>query len=473
VKGWHSRTFPDEWLSADNKGRIKEDRQPIRRSRPQPQLHIDVPYQQQGGYSLQTSPDIFQQRHRQDDFKYTQNGYVRQTSANTIDSRYRQDSLQYQQNDDVPQLPSPAAVDPPYQENIRQGQQGGYIPHMPPVSFHTTYKQDSPQDHYHDFVPQMSEDFYQLDEHFPGLSQNPIDFDNVEDTSRLDGDLSLSADDQQLNIQDNESARQLNPASQHQRSNPLQHSNHQSVPQLPADPLTIGSRNDRDYSTPNPQQLDCSFEGQHGTLKPSAKHYRTSSVFDNPTPPPQCPLPPAPMKFGVLHKGHNQTSWRPIGTNGSSVVKVNPDGFPTDHRRKRVKGQPGSESRDSIALYQLQLNVPNPVPQEGPASQAVQSDTTRNPTVSHHVHPSKVSVHSDFRDSGYVSLFDSAVLNPIRSSFSSLNLADDVDFKTDYGEAGDGFVDVEVKAKWRMRRSYLEKLGDVPVNGPSSQSLAD
>lgn len=344
---------------------------------------------------------------------------------------------------------------------------------MPSISFHSAYKQDSPQHHYHGFVQQMPpEDFgslYQLGEPFPGLSQNPIDWDNAEDTGYLGGDLSLSVDDQQLNIQDNEPARQPDPASHHRRSNPLQHANHQGVLQLAADPLTVGSGNDRTYSTPNPQQLDCSFEGQYGTLQPSAKRYRANSTFDNPNPAPQYPLPPAPtMKFGVIHKGHNQISWRPICMNSSGMVKVDPDGFPTDHRRKRVKGQPGSETRDSLALYQLQLNMPNLVPQESPASQAMQSDTTQDPTVNHHVHPSKVSVHSDLRDSGYVSAFDSAVLDSIRSSFSSLNLADDVNFKTDYKEADDGYVDVKVKAKWRMRRSYLEKLRDAPINGPSS-----
>jgi hypothetical protein len=471
VKGWHARTFPDEWPSADNKGGIKEDRQPIRRPRSQTQPHTSVRYQQQAGYSLQDVPALSLPRHRQDDFKCTQNGYVRQASTAIIDSRHQHDSLQDQQNGDIPQLPRTAAIDPPYQENIRQDQACGCTPQMPRVSFHSTYKHDSPQYHYHGFVPQMpSGDFdslYQHGEPFPGLSQNPIDLDNVEDTSCLDGGLLLSMDDQQLNVQDNEAARQPDPASHHQRSNPLQHANHQSVPQLPADPLTIGSRNDRTYSTPNPQQLDCSFEGQHGTLKPSTKHYRTDSIFDNPTPPPQYPLPPAPTtKFEVIHKGHNQKSWRPIVVNGSSMVTVDPDGFPTDHRRKRVKGQPGSETRDSIAIYQLQLNGPNLVPQESPASQAMQSDTTRNPTVNHHVHPSKVSVHSDLRDSGYVSVFNSA-FDSIRSSFSSLNLADDVNFKTDYKEADDGFVDVKVKAQWRMRRSFFEKLRDPPINGPS------
>jgi hypothetical protein len=154
--------------------------------------------------------------------------------------------------------------------------------------------------------------------------------------------------------------------------------------------------------------------------------------------------------------------------NGSSMVKVDPDGFPTDHPRKRVKGQPGSETRDSIALYQMQLNMPNLVPQETPASQAMQSDATGNPTVNHHVRPSKDSVHSDLRDSGYVSVSDSAVVDSIRSSFSSLNLADDVNFQTGYKEADDGFVHVKVEAVWRMRRSYLEKLRDAPTNGPSS-----
>jgi hypothetical protein len=472
VKEWYKRTFPGEWPSAGNKGGTKEGRQPIRRSRSQPQRHTGVRYQQQAGYFPQNPPDFSLLRHRQDDLKCTQNDHVQQASAAIIDSRHQYGSLHDQQNGDVPQLPHGTAVDAPYQENIRQDQACGYPPQMTPTSFHSTCKQNNTQYHCHDFVPQMPpgdfESLYQLDEPFTGLSHSPIDLGNAADTGSLDGGLSLSMHDQQLNVQDNETARQPDQASHYQRSNPLQHANHQSVPQLPTDPLIIGSRNDRPCFTPKPQQLDCSFEGQHGTLQPSAKHYRTNSILDNPTSPPQCPLPPAPtMKLGVIHKGYNQKSWQPIGMNGSGMFKVDPDGFPTDHPRKRIKGQPGSETRDSITLYQLQLNVPNLAPQESPASQAMQSDTTQNPEVSHHVHPWKVSVHSDLRDSGYVSIFDSA-LDSMRSSISSLNLADEVNFKTDYKEADDGFVDVKVKAKWRMRRSYLDKLRDAPINGPSS-----
>jgi len=466
VKGWHARTFPGEWPSPVNKGGIKEDRQPMRRPRPQQQPHPGVSCHQQADCPLQPPPAFFLPQHQQDDLNCTQNGYVRQASAAIIDSRPRRDSLQDQQNGDVPQLPRAGTIDPFCQENIPQYQASGYTPQIPSVSSHSTYKQDSIQYHYHGFDPQLlSDSICQPGEPFPTPSQNHIELGNAEDTGCLDGGLSLSVGDQQLNIRDNEAARQPDPALHHQRSNPLQHVNHQSVPQSPAYLLTTGSGIDRTYSTLNPQQLD--FEEQHGTLQPYAKHY-CNSMFDNPTPAPQYPLPPAPTKFRVIHKGHNQNTWRPIGVNGNGMVKVDPDEFPTDHRRKRVKGQPGSETRDSIALYQLQLNVPNPVPQGSPASQPMECDTTRNPPVSHHVHPSKSSVHSDLRDSGYVSAFDSAVLDSIRSSFSSLNLADDVDFKADYEEAGDGFVDVKVNAKWRMRRSHIEKLKDAPINGSSS-----
>jgi hypothetical protein len=213
--------------------------------------------------------------------KCTQNGYVRQASAAIIDSRHRQEILRDQQNGNAPQLPRAAALDPPYQGNIRQYQASGYTPQIPLVSLQSTYKQDSLQNYYHGIVPQMHtgefDPLCQLGEPFPSLSQNPIDFDKVEDTGCLDGNISLSLDDQ-LNIQDNGPARQPDPA--YQPSNPLQHANHQSVPQLPADPLTIGARNDRTYSTPNSQQLNCSFEGQHGTFQLSANHYHTGSIFD-------------------------------------------------------------------------------------------------------------------------------------------------------------------------------------------------
>jgi hypothetical protein len=244
------------------------------------------------------------------------------------------------------------------------------------------------------------------------------------------------------------------------------------VQQLHGEPLSIGPQHYQTFLTPNAQQPDCLFEGQNGTSHSSAKHYCNNLIFDNPNPAPPYPLPPLPtMNSGVIHKGYNQTSWCPIGVKGSSITKVDPDGFPTDHRRKRLRGQSGREFRDSIALWQLQHNSSNQAAEESHASQATQPDTTQNPAAIHRDRPLKVSVQSDLRDSGYASVFDSAV-DTMRSSISSLNLADDVNFKTDYKEADDGYVDVKFKAQWRMRRSYLEKLRDAPLSGLSSESTA-
>lgn len=529
VKGWHVRTYPDEWPSADNKGGIKDNQQPTCRPspqlQPQPQPQTGVPYQQQAGDSLQISPAFSPPQHRQGSHQHQHYGYA-------------------------PQLPHAAVVGPPYQKVIGQRRANKYDPQMHILGYHSMFKQDGPQYRCHGLVPQMppgaSDSLYQQDgsqyqpngyvsqlptgavglsnqqdhiqyqqngclqqiptaandrgnptklnslpqsneslnhdcqqsslifeknsiddnwsgEPFPDLSEDLADMDNVGNMDYLDGDLFLlPADGQQLNMQDNVAERQPNPASQHQRPNPLQHVNHRSVPQLPADPLTIDSRNDRTYSTPNPQQLNCSFEGQHGTLQPSAKRYRSKSISDNPHPTPQHPIPPDPtMEFRVLHNGHRPTSWRLIG---GRMVIVDPDEFHTHRSKKRVKGRPGREIRDSIAPCQEQLNAPNFVPQES-LTQAMQSCATRNSTVNYDVLTSKILARSDLNDSGYVSL-DSALRNSLRLSFSSLNLTDDVDFETNYKEAGGGFVDVFLK--WRMRRSHIEKLNNPLINDPFS-----
>jgi hypothetical protein len=445
------RTFPDGWPSADNKRGIREDRPPTHFPRPKSQPQTSILYQPQAGNSFQNPCAILSSQHQQHDFKCTQNGCVRQASVTIFDSLHRQNCLQHQEYGGVPHLPSVVGFDTYDQERIRQYHASDSIPQALPEDFDSQY---------------------QLGEPFPDSSQNPIRIENAEDTGCLDGGYPQAFDDQQVNGRENESARQPDLAFHHQLSSPLQHDNHQTVQQLHREPLGIEPQNYQAFLTPNVQQPDCSFEGQNGTSYSSAKHYCNNLIFDNPNPAPQYPLPPLPtMNSGVIHKGYNQTSWRPIGVKGSSITKVDPDGFPTNHRRKRLRGQSGREFRDSIALWQLQHNSPNLAAQESRAPQAAQPDTTQNPTAIHHDRHPKILVQSDFRDSGYASVFDSAV-DTMRSSISSLNLADDVNFKTDYKEADDGYVDVKLKAQWRMRRSYLEKLRDAPLSGLSSESAA-
>jgi hypothetical protein len=173
------------------------------------------------------------------------------------------------------------------------------------------------------------------------------------------------------------------------------------------------------------------------------------------------------MKYGVIHRGFKQKTCCLIVLNDGSMIEVNPDELPTDHRRKRVKGQPGSQTRDSIALYQEQLNMPLSAPLGSSVIHAMQSFATRNFTTNIHTRISNASVQSPLRDSGYASI-DSAFLDSMRSSFGSLNLADPVDLKANCTDAEDGFVDFKVKATWRLRRSYVEKLKDTGCISPSS-----
>jgi hypothetical protein len=445
------RTFPVDWPSADSKRGIREDRLPTNYARPKSQPQTSILYQSRAGNSIQNPCAILSSQHQQHDFKSTQSGCARQASVTVFDSLHQQNCLQHQEHGSVPHLPSVVGFDTYDQERICQCHASGPIPQALPKDFDSQY---------------------QLGESFPDSSQNPIGIENVEDTGCLEGGYPQSFDDQQVNGRENELARQPDRAFHHQLSNPLQHDNRQTVQQLHREPLSIGPQHYQTFLTPNAQQPDCLFEGQNGTSYSSAKHYCNNPIFDNHNPAPQYPLPPLPtMNSGVIHKGYNQTSWCPIGVKGSSITKVDPDGFPTNHRRKRLRGQSGREFRDSIALWQLQHNSSNLAAQESHTSQATQPDTTQNPTAIHHDRPRKVSVQSDLRDSGYASIFDSAV-DTMRSSISSLNLADDVNFKTDYEEADDGYVEVKLNAQWRMRRSYLEKLRDAPLSGLSSESAA-
>jgi hypothetical protein len=145
------------------------------------------------------------------------------------------------------------------------------------------------------------------------------------------------------------------------------------------------------------------------------------------------------------------------------MVKVNPNEFPTDHLRKRTKRKIGSETRDSIAIYQEQHpEGTHPIPTGSPASYAARTSAARNPLLNRPVNSSNVSVRSSLRDSGYISNFDSAVLESIRSSLSSVTLANDLDLNTDYKEDDDGYVEVEVQAKFLVRRSFIEKR-DAPI----------
>jgi hypothetical protein len=143
----------------------------------------------------------------------------------------------------------------------------------------------------------------------------------------------------------------------------------------------------------------------------------------------------------------------------NDMVKVNPSEFPTDHRRKRPRGKIGKkETRDSIAIYQEQhLEGAHAISPGKPVSYVAQTSVARNPLVNRLDNSSNVSARSSLRDSGYISTFDSAVLESIRSSLSSFTLADDPILNTDYKEDDDGNVEVEFRGKCRVRKSYIQK----------------
>jgi hypothetical protein len=213
------------------------------------------------------------------------------------------------------------------------------------------------------------------------------------------------------------------------------------------------------FASPSHQYPNDAVSLQSERFHTSAKHYRNNSVFSNPAPPPQSLLPLVPQPgFGVIHKGPNHP-WQPIRVDGNSMVKVNPNEFPTDHRRKRPRGKIGKrETRNSIAIYQEQhLEGAHAISPGNPAYYVAQASAARNPLVNQLVNSSNVSVRSSLRDSGYISNFDSAMVESIRSSLSSFTLADGPILNTDYKEDDDGNVEVEFKGKCRVRRSYIEK----------------
>jgi hypothetical protein len=408
VKLWYKRTFPGEWDSADKRGGIKENQQPIRRPRLQQQT--EIPYQQQAGDSLQITQAFFHPQHQQGNFRSPQNGYGRQESASIIDSPHPQGSHQHQQDGDAPQLHH-------YQNVIRQCQAGTYDPLAHMRFYHSTFDQVGPKHHRcmphraSDPLTQHNDSQYQSNHYISYLpteaadlsdQQDPLHYQqcgsfqqipaeandrgyqtspnslpqsnnllsrgsqqssSVFEENSINGDwllgdfpglykkpinLDIPVDNQQLNIQDNAAAWQPNQASQHQRPNPPQHVNHQSVPHSPADPLTMSSGNDQSYSTPNPQQLNCSFEGQHGTLQSAAESYRSNSIFNNPA---QAPL-------NLLHRHAQRRSLQSFTTTidchpGSSMATLWSRLMPMNFLHALQRNQVKLEEKEKFGIPSL------------------------------------------------------------------------------------------------------------------------
>jgi len=185
-----------------------------------------------------------------------------------------------------------------------------------------------------------------------------------------------------------------------------------------------------------PNEPDAQQTGRSSTSK---KHHRTSSTFLEPTPPPQRPLPPDPPVKTTVIRNRRHAGWQLMYINQGNVVPFDPNKLPKGPSAKRARGL-ARKSHDSMALY---------------PEQAV---TTQTQTSGELCSPSNTSIHSSTRDSGYVSLVDSTVHESLDAALSTMKLT---------GEADDGWLDVEITTKGRMRRSrYIEKMGSPPYLPP-------
>lgn len=303
------------------------------------------------------------------------------------------------------------------------------------------------------------------------LNSDSLNPDCRESMGPFGGGLNLAWDAQPLALQSNAAPKQSVLAYDDQRYHPSQTSHHQSAWQASAEPFTTGPSNDQIHAlSSHHEHPSGALAGQNEPARASNKHHRSSLILSCPTPPPQYPLPEDPPKdFRVIHKGPNEP-WHLLRMEGGSRVTVDPDSLPTDHPPKRVKGV-GTKSHDSMAIHPEHLKAPRPVAPGNSASYVKQAAAARVPLSNRPVNSSNVSVRSSLRDSGYISILDYDKLNltiveSMQSSFSTLNLTD-AKCKTDYREADDGYVEVEITTKGRMRRSYIERMHS-PVVGPDS-----
>ncbi|KAF8853996.1 hypothetical protein BDZ45DRAFT_677258 [Acephala macrosclerotiorum] len=177
-------------------------------------------------------------------------------------------------------------------------------------------------------------------------------------------------------------------------------------------------------------------------------------------------LPPSPPQSPpAFRRRGNQPSVHPIQMQDSSIVAISPYGYSTDQRRKRARRQLGSETQRTRSPRLSETHHPigiyhdhheSPIDLSVPVSSSSSNTpqvTTRKPLSNQPVNPTNTLARSNVRDSGHVSLFESAMEEKLRKSLSSLKLTDEPKFK--YSESDDGYVDVKVKTYWRVRRSYI------------------
>jgi hypothetical protein len=201
------------------------------------------------------------------------------------------------------------------------------------------------------------------------------------------------------------------------------------------------------------QHIERPLLQQRGPACPSANPYRSSPVLPHPAIPPQHSLLPDPSRSSaVIRKRANQPLVALL-RRGTKIIMVNPDDLPKDHARKRLR----SQLRDSIGVYRDQLQAPNTLPETSSPSPTTLPTTTRKPLSNQSDNPSNVSIHTNPRDSGYVSNLDLA-LKSLRNSFSSFQLCDDPNFEEHYTPSEDGFVELNLKARLPVRWSYIQKI---------------
>jgi hypothetical protein len=389
-----------------------------------------------------------------------------QMPSGQYDSLPQQSGPRHQSDGNASQLPA-GAIRQPHQQDHPQYQQNGYLQQA------TSQVNEGGNSVRQDALPEpngpSSRDMNQMN------FAADEDLITVEEFLATDwfyldgpvgGDINLPVDGQPSALQSNTAPKQFVPASDDQRSHHSQTSNHQSTSQVTAKTFTAGPGNDQIHALPSHQHQSSALTGQHEPLRASSKHHRSSSILSDPTPPPQYPLPAdPPINSRVIHKGPNLAPWRHVLINGDSMVTIDPDRLPTDHPPKRVKGV-GTKSHDSMVIHPEHLKAPHPVASGSSASYAEQAAAARIPPNNGPVNSSNVSVRSSLRDSGYISMLDSAVVESMRSSLGSLKLTD-ANVRTDYKEADDGYVDVEITTKGRMRRSLIERMHP-PIIDPDS-----
>ena len=384
------------------------------------------------------------------------NGLDQQTSSRQYNSLPQQNGPGHQSDGNASQL-SAGAIRPPHQQNHLQYRQNDY----PQQATTQANEGGNPlrQDALLETHGPSDRDINQMNFKADDTFQKLLDTDWFHPDGPFGGGLNLPVDGQPSGLQNNAASKQFILASD---DHPPQIPNDQGTSQATAKSSTTGSDNDKMHALPSHQHQSSALKGQHEPARGSSKHYRSSSILSDPTPPPQYPLPvDPPINSRVIHKGSNM-AWRAVLIRGRSMVTVDPDILPTDHSPKRVKGV-GTKSHDSMVIHPEHLRAPHPVAPSSCASYAEQAAAAPVPLSNRPVSSTNVSVRSSLRDSGYISILDSAVVESMRSSFSTLKLTD-ADFKTDYKEADDGYVDVEITTKGRMRRSLIERM-HTPIIG--------